>query len=508
MSNSAYLLGFFALLVPLVLHFLNRQQAPLVRIGSIQWLKNTPIARAQESTQGFQNFWLYRFTQRRLWFLRSLILVFVVLILADVLLEMPFFEKKQQKWLLISPALAQNEKALRTLDSCQKLDYQIRWFADQFPDYSNKNFAQLSDTSKISDKSFEVNYFALLEKLYFQKNEFETAIVLLDPLQRKFRTAQQTWEINETDSAKIKIMPVLPSEKPRTELVKAYFAEPSSLYLFWVFSEPTANRFIINRLKTNLEKKLLQDSILEKVEIFQKEGNWFAKKPSEKAILIEKKQVKKIDIIHDSKNTDEAVYVQKALETVQIFAEQPLEITLKTAPYNPLSLGAGGGIIIWLSSQKVPVLADTNLVVFESKTGKVLNQKSQILEEKQEKGILLKKAEVLEKGRNVWENSEGEAILLETSPKRYVFYSRFRQDWGDFDRVLPRFFLKLLTKNEELILENDQLMIDPLQLKPVFTEEKEVEKKPEETTKSFFQQFLAFFVLILIAVERFWTQKH
>ncbi len=499
MSNSAYFLGFFALLVPLVLHFLNRQQAPLVRIGSIQWLKNTPISQAQENTQGFQNFWLYRFTQRRLLFLRSLILVFVVLILAEMVLEMPFFEKKQEKWLLISAALAQNEKALSILDSCQKIDYQIRWFADQFPDYSDKN--QLSDTSKVSDNAVS-NYFELLEKLYIQKSEFETAVVLLDPLQKNFRSTAQTWEIEKADSSKIQVVPILPSEKPKMELVKAYFAEPSSLYLFWLLSDTTVNRFIINRLKTNLERKLLQDSILHKVEIFQKEGNWFAKKPSEKAILIEKKEVKKIAIIHDSQNTEEAMYVQKAFEAVQIFAEQPLKINL-----NINFIGQKTDFLIWLSSQKMPILADTNLVIVESKIGKIIEQKSQILEKKQEKGILLKKIEVLEKGQNIWENSEGEAILLEISQKRYAFYSRFRQDWGDFDRVLPNFFLKLLGGNEKIVLENDQLRIDPLQLKPIFRNEKVSEKKPEEATKSFFQQFLAFSVLILIAIERFWTQK-
>lgn len=494
MPNSAYLLGFLALLLPLALHFLNRQQAPLVRIGSIQWLKNTPISRAQESTQGFQNFWLYRFTQIRLLLLRSLILLFLVFILAEIVLEMPFFEKKQQKWLLISPTLAQNEEALKILDSCQKLDYQIRWFADEFTHYS-------ADETNQKD-TFVLNYFERLEKLYAQKNEFETAIVLLDPLQKNFRTAPKTWEINEEDSTKIKILSMLPSEKPKPELVKAYFVEPSTLHLLWSFSEKTANRFVINRLQTKLERKILQDSVLDKVEFFEKEGNWFAKKPTEMAVLIEKKASKKIEIIHDPKNTDEANYVRKALEAVQSFAEEPLEITLNTN-----FSGKKTDFLIWLSSQKMPVIADPNVIVFESKMGKTIEQKSQILEKKQEKGVLLKRIESTEQGQNIWENNAGEAILLAVSAHRFSFYSRFRQDWGDFDRVLPHFFLKLFFPPKKIILQNDRLMIDPAQLKPIIRQEKNLGIALAESEDSVFLQGLAFLLLILIGLERFWTHR-
>lgn len=120
--NPIYFIALAGLAIPVAIHIWNRKEGKRIKVGSIRWLKNSESSRL--SSIKFSQFWLF--------FLRSLMVLFTVLLLTNpVLLMNKGSNSKVNGMVLMEPNLTRLPFIQQQVDSLQQAGYLISYIGEE-----------------------------------------------------------------------------------------------------------------------------------------------------------------------------------------------------------------------------------------------------------------------------------------------------------------------------------------------------------------------------------------
>ena len=145
-AQPIYLAALSSLLLVLIIHLLNKRDPKPVFFSSIKLFKHSESQKVKKIV--FNEFWLF--------LIRSLIITFLVFIIAEPLTHSNN-EIDKEKWLLIEPNIP-NELIQIKIDSLEKIGYKKHYLTPNFEEKRLKMkwnlniWSLLSEASKVADK--------------------------------------------------------------------------------------------------------------------------------------------------------------------------------------------------------------------------------------------------------------------------------------------------------------------------------------------------------------------
>lgn len=137
-ANPSWLYGLLGLLIPIGIHLLSRKEGKTIYVGSIRHLADSDTAQ----------FSSIRLNEILLLLLRLILITLVVFMLAGFDFQTQADQSKQ--WLVIEKGIERDKSYSPTIDSLKSKGFDVRWFADEFPTFSDsttiapaKNYARL-----------------------------------------------------------------------------------------------------------------------------------------------------------------------------------------------------------------------------------------------------------------------------------------------------------------------------------------------------------------------------
>ncbi|WP_396636762.1 BatA domain-containing protein [Maribacter sp. R77961] len=315
--NPTYLWGLLALLVPLVIHFLNKGDVKTIKVGSVKYLE------AQETTQTKK----LKLNEYVLLFLRMLLLGLLVLAISVPSIEKAV--KKESLTYFIEPSLLGNDKMKSLLESESQASF--RFFSTDFPTL---------DTDKMPNG--KPNYWQLAEAL----NDFPSDSIVVFSESRVSGIRGIRPKIPNT------INWVVMNQGTKLDtLIGAYKTDEEVVLVNVVSSDGYTDieKESISR-ESNIFMALLGDSI--KVERNGKTSK----------VRLWTKDTLAIGLFYDSDFSREVQYILAALDAVSVYAQQPLHI--KKFKDDDSMLEADFDFLIWLKSKPVSE-TDTNYLSFQ-----------------------------------------------------------------------------------------------------------------------------------------------
>src|SRR5690606_3513415 len=145
--NPMYLWALTGLAVPLAIHLWSRKEGKTIKVGSIQFLKESDPKQA--SSVKLNEIWLL--------ILRMLVITILVLIIARPVLKSE--DSRTALTYLIDPSLLQKHEMTRVFDTIDK-NAELRLLAEDFPEYSKGEIVYdpvIPDYWKLSSEMENIN---------------------------------------------------------------------------------------------------------------------------------------------------------------------------------------------------------------------------------------------------------------------------------------------------------------------------------------------------------------
>jgi hypothetical protein len=315
--HPTYLWGLFGLLVPLIVHLLNKGEVKTIKVGSIQFLE------AQETTQTKK----LKLNEYALLLLRMLLLGLLVLAISGPTMQSPM--PREALTYFIEPSLLQNNKMKSLLES--KPQASFRLFSTDFPSL---------DTDEIPNT--RPNYWQLVQSL----NDFPSDSMVIFSESR----------ISGIRGIRPKMSPtinwvVMNQESTLDTIIGAYKTEEDvDLVRLLGDNSYTDIQKIPLSANKNRSAQLLGDSL--KLEENGKSST----------VELWRKDTLGIGLFYDSDFSRDAQYMMAALDAVSTYAKHPMNIeAFKDEAESSVS---DFDFLIWLKSGPPPK-TDNNDLMFK-----------------------------------------------------------------------------------------------------------------------------------------------
>jgi hypothetical protein len=221
----------------------------------------------------------------------------------------------------------------------------------------------------------------------------------------------------------------------------------------------------------------------------------------------------RITIFYDQQYTDDARYLEAALNAIANFGKYNIEINISRDSAN---VAPGQTWLFWLSDLEPVAGKAGNL--FRYMPGKAADQRSWLryedgpVPENAVKNYRVISAANQQSATTIWQDGYGHPILTAdgNSNTIYRFYSRFSPAWSDltWHPSFPQTILKLIFSNHpEKLYRYDQRRFDAAQSMPYKTN-----RTPKENKASFavveLNKICWLLAFLLFALERFLSLKN
>lgn len=458
------LFGLATLTIPLIIHLLRSRTAPIVKIGSIKFLRETESI---TSRRWQPSEWL-------LLTLRLLLLSALVLLMADPVWYPSSHAKRSQSWALISPELyyhTTDKTFFLLLDSLRASGVELRWLAADFPPFKEYDSVALASESIWSLLQEADAALPLSSSLWILTSDRLLQFYGTRPTLRR-RVQWHTFTLSEQ----------------KTWVQSARLIGHDSVWVITGESTPHYTRFQA-ALQSAAAATMRHTTVMPPMA------------PQVVAILYE-----------DSRQRD-AEYLELAIKA----ASEGLKRTVKVVRTRSLPLLSTASLIFWLSSAPVPDSLFSSLrgktkIFFDARTqGKAVQQS--FLTSTGERIALWRRTPASPSNLALWYDDFGEPILeaSKVGPnQQYAFHSRFSPEWSDFvlSPAFPEWLMSLLEEPASITAENDLRRITHLQCLPQHDSLHRVPfLTPPHTARQSLTLPIWIFAVILFIIERLFSQR-
>lgn len=333
--HPTYLWALTGLLIPLAIHFWNKRDAQIIKVGSIKFFHGT--AASQRRAIRFNELWLL--------LLRMAALIILILILAE-----PQITRKQDKTALIylvEPSLLDQARVTKLLDSLE--GKQIRLLETGFPLYEKETL--------LGKQEKKISYWQLAQQM--QQLRTDSIVVFTKGLTANLRGMRPT--INK----KIKWITFEDEETPKTTVKAQKISD--SIRIISVSSD-YESLYLDSETLAQGEKMRINvtgDSIL------ISENNGIRK------LVLDSLKPLKVNIVYDPEFNADMKYLEASFRALSTFIERPINV--KTLKDQDSITDQLADLLVWLKKDSLPDF-NTKTLVFDpesfSPEGKIIDQAS------------------------------------------------------------------------------------------------------------------------------------
>ena len=443
--------GLATLLIPLIIHLWNRQESRLIRVGSIRWLKSSEIAAKQPSRTGSRSLRNLQLNDLLLFFIRCLLLVLLVLLMAEP--HWLVSRSARPDWVMFSPELAEDKTVMQKVDSLRQAGYMAHFFSPGFTPY----LPEAADT--VAQPA--VDGWTLLRELEQRRSEFNRLVVYVPA---SLAQAQGKRPLL-SDTAQILFIPVIPVQAGDRHWLSEAIRTPEYQLNLRVGITNSRGTYY-EQQQYPLRNASFPQGAHPGFELAGAGEQWKLRMEPERTFMeIKTEKPLKVLIRFEADRREDAAYLENAVASAGEFLQKRIDTSLREIKKGKPEKEAYD-FIFHLSTSVVE--DTTQAVVVSDATGrdfKDLNTWVQIAGVRA--GRLLQRVAPREPGEVIWTDGFGMSLLQQTSPRRYVFYSRFHPMFCTIaeEPELARWMLTLLFPGTPVV-EPDRRAISPAQLQP------------------------------------------
>ena len=463
--HPIWLLGMFAVTVPIVVHLWNRRPGKTLRVGSTILLEES----ARQSARSLKiSEWL-------LLLLRCLLIVLLALMLAGPFTKRNEPPNRQPGWMLAerNDLAGAHARFPVLMDSLNNAGFTFHYFEPGFPP---RELSEALKDTFTTDPAGLSPYWSLITSLQ-DRVQPHTPVFLFSTHKLK-RFAGRRPSVNMELNWKI----YTPSSDSASWTGASYATDTDSLVNLVVNSTPYGNS--VKQLTRPMQKK---------------DGSM------DTATLI-------ISIYTVQYKTD-AGYLHAALQAIQQYTKRRMRITeCAAAGFVP----SKNDILFWLSAEPIPTGIHATKI-YQYQSGHSISVNSWLVTGKEQNSAgcmqiyrVIQPDPGKDKGISVWSDAQGNRILSKEKNKFiYHFYTRLHPAWsalpwcGDF----PALLMELLFEKKDTSLQKDERLIDLSQIQPKKKDNGKMARagisRSEELSKPLW--LLAFF---LLAAERILSMRN
>ncbi len=329
-ANTTYLWGFLALLVPIAIHFLNRGDVKIVKVGSIQFL------REQETTQARN----VKLNELFLLVLRMLLISIIVLILAGP--KQSDSKRNKRVTYLVEPSLL-NHPQLKSFVSDKPDEIIVRALSAEFPILDRE---EAGETLPMETP----NYWQLIQETDALK--IDSIVVFSRGLLSGVKGMRPEVSNN------IKWI-VISDEEPAKDTFIAAFKNGSDLQLIQQKSDLERTTF----------KTLSMNSQDERIQILYKDSLQFETENQSVMVPIIAKDTIDVSIVFNDEFENESQYFQAALNGIAVYTSWPIKV--KSIKDKSSIDDKALDVLVWLHNDVMP---EKNIITINYKEDKLSNQ--------------------------------------------------------------------------------------------------------------------------------------
>lgn len=310
--NPTYLWGLMALLVPIAIHFLNKGDVKVIKVGSIKFLPQTETKQARN----------IKLNELLLLFLRLIIISLLVLILTG--LKFKTEVNKQEVIYVFEPSLI-HENSLETFLKELPKGSELRLLAAGFPKFKLEE----PPFFKLNSKP---NYWQLVDGL--EKLPADSIVVFSKG------TISAVRGIRPTTAAKLNWLVLNEAKDNENWLIAKDFKDSTALIKMKSSTKRTSfETVLLDKTNENIQRK--EDSI-----IIELSNNL-------ESVRLEGKESISIGILFEENFYNEAIYFQKAFNVIANYTNSPISIELDSDAIANKTENLN--VLVWLKSEQLPI---------------------------------------------------------------------------------------------------------------------------------------------------------
>lgn len=329
--QPTYLWALFGLVIPLVIHLLNKGDVKTVKVGSVKFLREFDTKQSRK----------IRLNEVLLLLLRMLLIGLVVLFMAE-----PRWKKEQEKssvTYLIEPSLVDDEGFISFTDSFSQND--LRWFMDGFPSFDSE-----------MTQPIVPNYWQLARKLTTISSD--SIVVFTKGYSKGIKGPRPIISKN--------IHWVVVGDSHDVDAYIAAKKEGDSIHLYKV----SGNSFI-----TDLQKMTMVETD-EKIKTITEDSLELIDSGTTVAVPLIKNDALKVTIAYDESYQREMRFFSAALHAIEKY--DLLELNLNTVDANSeFDVGTPTDLLIWLQKENVPSVKWATIAMAKDTLANALVEKAE-----------------------------------------------------------------------------------------------------------------------------------
>jgi len=305
-----YLWALTGLAVPLAIHFWSRKEGKTIKVGSIQFLKESDPKQA--SSVKLNEIWLL--------ILRMLVITILVLIIARPVLKGE--NSRTALTYLIDPSLLQKHEMTRVFDTIDK-NAEVRLLAEDFPEYSKGEIVYdpvIPDYWKLSSEMENINS--------------DSIVVFTPGYVAGFKG------IRPQTNSNINWIQIIPDESVDTAIAALRKGdEVEIISISGDHSRLGIKKEIVNLDNNSISLHAEEDSL-----IIEKQGN-------RRLLPLKNTDTLKVSIYHDEALVGQMKYIRSSLRAISAYNRIPVKITDISPEDN---VNDEQDLLVWMGNSPIP----------------------------------------------------------------------------------------------------------------------------------------------------------
>jgi len=497
--SSFWFIALAGLLVPVLIHFWNKKQPQVIKVGTIRWL----VAAASKKASSL------RFQDWPLLLLRCLLLAALVMFLVQPIWK-EAIRPENKKYVWVAPELlqAQNLPLIQsTIDSLAQQHYELRQLTNTFPTITVEDWTNIkSGNLPVKERSDNINYWVVAQQLS-RKFPATAEHLIFTPNYLVNYTGQRP--ILNTNIQWV----IIPTTQKKVWVQEAFQVNADSLTILLGRSSHSGTSFTRYNFASPAPNQPLRIADAPEI-VFSPEGEQtYVNIPATGGKIAVQTTPLRVAVFYDESRRTDAEYMRAALAALRSYTHRPLSINLTS---NANEINPELNLLFWLSDSTLPdkltpALAQ-GLFVFKDAPGMAKNTTVNWLTVAglPEPILLNQQASIFGENKlHIWQNNYGESILHfipEEKGGTYYFASRFNTEWNSLPEsgYFPEILGSLLWP--EPTVKQDARIMAASQPIPLLSPAM-ARQKTETMHLQDLKYWFLLLAIILFLIERIWVSQ-
>ena len=480
--QSIWMAAAAGIIIPGIIHFWNRKQSKILKIGSISLLTQSYKQQAKS----------LQLQERLLLLLRCLLILLIALLLSHPVWEEQPDAAKRKGWVMMEKQGLQETYARfkPVIDSLIMKENEFHYFDAGF---EKQNLKTILKNKKDSFSHNNASYWSLLTSLDQQVPATLPVYLFTTNSLKSFTGDRPKVAVN------LQWYTYTSGDSVSEWLAKTYLTTADSIRLITAASNPSGTAYFF-RDAPFASQNTMNYTI-------QTGDNISVSYKGQQPVTVDTTTLK-ITIFTD-KYPNDAAYVKAAFEAIRQYSKRKINVSLVN---NYAEIPLHQDWVFWLSDQPVPAIDAGNIFMYEKGKAEIVG--SSILTESEDynynptalyKRILYQPYSTRHL-KTIWQDGFGDPLLdLEKARVPvYHFFSRFDPSWNDlaWNDAFPGMMYNLIRGTQHQIAILDNRIIAERQLQPIFSaDNKFLSKKKLVITYDLSEAFLLAALLVFF-IER------